>query len=120
MFFALGSYILRADRFIFGYDSLRQRSQTIIFLREYFLEHSTSFYASLSALLTDPLMMFRASITGTDQLGESLLSALSWFNWPVSEIAAAMIGSLQPVSIGTIAAYPILMVMIRCCCFFCF
>jgi peptidoglycan/LPS O-acetylase OafA/YrhL len=33
-------------------------------------------------------------------------------HWSVSGIAAAMIGSLQPNSIGTVAAYPILMVMI--------
>jgi peptidoglycan/LPS O-acetylase OafA/YrhL len=33
-------------------------------------------------------------------------------HWPVSAIAAAIVGSLQPNSIGTVASYPILMVMI--------
>jgi peptidoglycan/LPS O-acetylase OafA/YrhL len=67
-------------------------------------------YAVIGILL--PTLFDFSRRTNWDRSFGDLSYPLYLVHWPVSAIAAAMVGSLQPNSIGTIAAYPILVVMI--------
>jgi peptidoglycan/LPS O-acetylase OafA/YrhL len=77
---------------------------------KFFQGYQYELYAVIGILL--PALFDFSRRTNWDRLLGDLSYPLYLVHWPVSAIAAAMVGSLQPGSIGTVAAYPILVVMV--------